>query len=68
MSNQSRRNANKSKCCNSELSCKATAELQQEVDKDLSAPDKSLGLLLDAKSQEMDTDVNDADEPQAQDD
>ena len=59
---------NTAKCCQSELSCKATAELQQEIDKDLSSPDKSLGLLLDAKLQEMDTDVNDADEPQAQDD
>jgi hypothetical protein len=53
---------NTTKCCNSELSCKATAELQQEIDKDLAAPDKSLGLLLEAKLKEMDNDVNEDDQ------
>jgi len=53
---------NTTNCCHSELSCKATAELQQEIDKDLAAPDKSLGLLLEAKLKEMDTDVNEDDQ------
>ncbi len=59
---------NTTKCCNSELSCKATAELQQEIDKDLSSPDKSLGLLLEAKLKEMETNVNDEDDKETQDD
>ena len=53
---------NTTKCCNIQLSCKATAELQQEIDKDLAAPYKSLGLLLEAKLKEMDNDVNEDDQ------
>jgi hypothetical protein len=43
-----RRSVAKAKCCKSELSCKATAELEAEVKEELDAPDKSVASLFTA--------------------